>query len=133
MDITTLVNEWIDGTYNNYGFVVVPSSDPNPGPNFDWFSFWSDDANDASKRPKIEITLGCAYASDYVLEIDTTTLPAGNPYLTTDNVETANFMGLGEVDCGNNFGFDLSNNPPIAVDDSDTTEMNVPISVIVPM
>ncbi len=131
MDITTLVNEWIDGTYNNYGFVVVPSSDPNPGPNFDWFSFWSDDANDASKRPKIEITLGCAYASDYVLEIDTTTLPAGNPYLTTDNVETANFMGLGEVDCGNNFGFDLSNNPPIAVDDSDTTEMNVPISVIV--
>ena len=132
MDITTLVNEWIDGTYSNYGLAVVPSTDPNPGINdYDWFSFWSDDASNALKRPKIEITLGCTYTSDYIIEIDTTTLPVGNPYLTTDNVETANFTGLGEVDCGNNFGFDLSNNPPIATDDSDTTEMNVPISVIV--
>ena len=104
MDITTLVNEWIDGTYSNYGLAVVPSTDPNPGINdYDWFSFWSDDASNALKRPKIEITLGCTYTSDYIIEIDTTTLPVGNPYLTTDNVETANFTGLGEVDCGNNF------------------------------
>ncbi|MFK7772199.1 MAG: Ig-like domain-containing protein [Saprospiraceae bacterium] len=68
---------------------------------------------------------------NYVIEIDPATLPPGNATFTTDNVETASFTGLGEVDCSNNFGFDLANNPPVAVDDAETTEQNVPVDILV--
>ncbi|TDI38813.1 MAG: DUF11 domain-containing protein [Acidobacteria bacterium] len=43
-------------------------------------------------------------SGNFVMNIDTSTLPTGGS-LTTDNVETANFVGNGNSDTNNNFGF----------------------------
>ena len=45
-----------------------------------------------------------AQDGDFVMEIDTGTLPSGGS-LTTDNVEVASFTGYGSSDTGNDFGF----------------------------
>lgn len=45
-----------------------------------------------------------ALEGDFVLEIDTGDLPAGST-MTTDNVEVASFVGFGNTDSGNDFGF----------------------------
>ncbi len=42
-------------------------------------------------------------AGDFVINIDTTDIPVGYS-LTTDNIETANFPGLGMIDANNDFG-----------------------------
>ena len=55
-------------------------------------------------------------SGNYVLRIDTGTLPA-NSILTTGDTEIAVFTTPGEVDCGNNFGF-YPHLPPVANPDS---------------
>ena len=45
-----------------------------------------------------------AQDGDFVMEIDTGTLPTGGT-LTTDNVETSSFTGYGNSDTANDFGF----------------------------
>ena len=67
-------------------------------------------------------------AYNLLMDIDIGTLPA-TASMTTDNVETVQFTADGQIECGNTFGFDLGNPPPIAVDDSETTERDVPIPI----
>ncbi|RME80270.1 MAG: DNRLRE domain-containing protein, partial [Caldilineae bacterium] len=50
-DVQTLVQEWIDGTYSNYGMILLSPS--NSGNNEK--KFISSDSNKADKRPKLEI------------------------------------------------------------------------------
>ena len=101
LDITTLVKDWLIGTYPNYGVALVSTS--NTGSS--WFSLYSDDAANVANRPKLIIDYSCPAEGDYVIEIDLATLPQGNTVMTTDNVETASFGGLGEIDCYNDFGY----------------------------
>jgi uncharacterized protein YjdB len=100
-DITTLVNEWNGGTFSNHGLAIVPTS-PGASGGYDYFAFYSDDAA-AANRPSLSVTTTCVNASDFVMDINTGTLPSGST-LTTDNVEDASFTALG-IDCDNNFGF----------------------------
>ncbi len=58
---------------------------------------------------------------DFVLEMDTNHLPKGDS-LTTDNVETTLFTAARESDCKNDFGFTVNAAPPVA--DNDTTSTN---------
>ncbi len=66
---------------------------------------------------------------DFVLEIDTSTLPSG-AFMTTDNVEVANFVGFGNVDTGNNFGFRTPNNDLQVTKTSDAVGDVVPGQII---
>jgi|GEM_PF-4455926 len=52
----------------------------------------------------------------YVVEVDPASLP-GAAMLTTDNVETAYFTGLDQVDCLNDFGFFPGSPPTVTLDD----------------
>ena len=126
LDITALVNEWLNGTHPNYGVGIVPISN---GSTYDWFAFDSDDASNSSDRPKLDVTLSCGSPVDYVIEVDAATLPSGATF-TTDNIETANFTALGQLDCNNNFGFD-SNGIPTANDDAATVCEGVTQSIAV--
>ncbi|NEV92532.1 DNRLRE domain-containing protein, partial [Psychroflexus sp. YR1-1] len=51
IDITTLAQEWLDGTHPNYGLILVPQVTQNS-----WFSIYSDDAATAGNRPRLEVT-----------------------------------------------------------------------------
>lgn len=110
-DVTTLVSEWLSGTQPNHGLAIVPTAFDASG-GFDYFAFYSDDAA-AANRPQLQITLSCGSGGDYVLNVDTGTLPPGAS-LTTDNVETASFTNLGQLDCDNDFGFIFCSDPPSA-------------------
>ncbi|MCB0567537.1 MAG: choice-of-anchor A family protein, partial [Phaeodactylibacter sp.] len=123
LDITTLVNEWLNGTPNN-GLVIVPAAVGSSGGD-DWFGIYSDDAASAN-RPQLQVSIECVNNSNYVLEVNTGTLPVGAT-LTTDNVETADFTALGQLDCNNNFGFE-NDDQPVAVDDSNTTDEDTPVN-----
>jgi hypothetical protein len=59
-------------------------------------------------------------------KIDTTSFPS-NSALTTDATELSFFLGAGEVDCYNNFGF-LPHLPPIAVRDTVYVDKGATIS-----
>ena len=60
---------------------------------------------------------------DYVMEIETGTLPADST-LTTDNVEVATFTGANQGDAGNDFGYTL---PPI-LSTTKTSDATGPVS-----
>ena len=124
-NVTSLVNDWLSGTPNN-GIVIVPTSTTDA-----WFSLFSRE-NNASQGPRLVITYGSTPgANDYEVKVDETTLPPGSTF-TTDNIETANFTGVGQLDCNNDFGF-LSDDEPVAEDDTATTDedMSVNIPVLV--
>lgn len=53
-DATQLVDEWIDGTYPNYGLVMYGADDQNNN-----FEFHSSNTSDTEKRPYLEITHLC--------------------------------------------------------------------------
>lgn len=65
---------------------------------------------------------------NYVMAVDESTLPSGDNYYTTAQYQTATLTTASDSDCDNNFGraFD---NPPVANDDTDATEQNVPIVI----
>ena len=65
---------------------------------------------------------------NFITDIDIGTLPA-TATMTTDNTESTQFTADGQIECGNTFGFDLSNPPPIAIDDSETTDKDTPIAI----
>ena len=77
-------------------------------------------------RSLLQIT---SSTKSYVLEIDTNDLPCG-AILSTDNVETASFSAIDQIDCANNFGYVPtstealagSNSPVCEGDDIDLTE-----------
>ena len=126
LNVTTLVNEWLNGTYTNNGLALVPTSPDNKEA---WFTLHSDDSPTFSKRPKLQLTIQCPTDIDYVLEINTSTLPA-NTSLTADNIETLTFTGLGEIECSNNFGFEYNTpQPPMAQDDYGDTPICTSITV----
>lgn len=99
LDISSLVQEWLNGT-PNYGLVVLPPQNSD----FNWFYLYSDDASGVNDRPHLEVNQLCFSSTDYVLEVDVSTLPA-NYIFTTDNEETASFTSLGQLDCENLFGY----------------------------
>ena len=52
MDVTSMVNAWVDGNYTNYGFVLVDSVEDDPD---HWTTLYSSDA-DSSHKPALYIT-----------------------------------------------------------------------------
>ena len=52
MDVTSMVNAWVDGNYTNYGFVLVDSVENNPD---HWTTLYSSDA-DSPHKPKLIIS-----------------------------------------------------------------------------
>ncbi len=66
---------------------------------------WNLDDGQSTRFQKLNLTYTVPGSpSNFVIEVDQTTLPAGS-ILTTDNVERANFTALGQLDCNNNFGY----------------------------
>jgi uncharacterized protein YjdB len=54
VDVMNLVNEWYNGTFNNFGMILQPGADPNGGDEF-WYVD-SDDATNAANRPQLLVT-----------------------------------------------------------------------------
>ena len=128
LDITSLVKDWIENGVPNYGFALMPTSSSTTS----IVGYSSDEDADLADRPTLVLTgtnIGGITNTKYVLQIDLTTLPLGNPTLTTNNEIPVEFTNSGQTDCANNFGFILGNNPPIAEDDEEITQVNVSIAI----
>jgi large repetitive protein len=89
INVTTLVNEWYNGTYSNFGFALVPQgSDPD-----DYYNLYSDDAASSNNRPQliVEYTFPAPSLSTSVTNINCNganngainlTVTGGNPPFT---------------------------------------------------
>ena len=63
--------------------------------------------DDGEKFPKLDLTYTTpGNPGKYVAVVDVTTLPL-NYSFTTDNKEVATFSSFGQIDCDNNFGFNI--------------------------
>lgn len=55
IDLTEAVQQWVSGAKENCGIIIEHADEINQP---DAFSWWSSDADEAAKRPKLEIVLG---------------------------------------------------------------------------
>jgi hypothetical protein len=54
LDVTSLVNAWVNGTVTNNGVAIVPTFFGSS--TFDWFDLFSDDDGSTSQRPTLNVT-----------------------------------------------------------------------------
>ncbi|MFM9952138.1 MAG: DNRLRE domain-containing protein, partial [Saprospiraceae bacterium] len=112
-DVTSLVQGWLNNTITNNGIVLVPTGSAPDG----YFSFFSQE-NNAAQGPRLVITYGPpAGSNNFTVSVLASTLPSGATF-TTDNVETANFTGVGQLDCNNQFGYRICPSDNLAVSDA---------------
>ena len=108
LDITNLVSEWVNGI-SNYGLAIVNSGGSGE------YSFYSDDAAQVN-RPKLIIDYTTPLVMDYWVVLEESTLPNGSN-LTTSSNSFIQFTNLGQLDCNNDFGFDIgcANQPSLSL------------------
>jgi len=105
IDITSLVQEWLDGTFPNNGVALIPSSTTG----ISYISVYSsDDVN--GNEPRLEIS--CPSGNDFILQVDETTLPQDSDF-TSENLQTASFTSCSQLDCNNNIGYLICPDPPL--------------------
>ena len=63
-DLLDLVQDWVDGTYSNYGVAIVPATN-----SLDWFTVYSDD-DPSGLGPRLELTVDCSAGDFFSGKID---------------------------------------------------------------
>lgn len=85
---------WASG--NSLALIILGSSGRHEARSYD---------GNSAQAPRLNVCYSAILSDEFLLSIDTTTLPAGSS-LTTDNLESASFNSTGQTDINNDFGFD---------------------------
>ena len=70
--VTSLVQEWVNGTAPNHGMLLKLGNDATIPTDNPYFDYYSDDAPDASLRPRLTVTLGDVMGLDLGPEVHLT-------------------------------------------------------------